>query len=572
MSPAASRVRPRRVRAPARVCSRARRGSRSGRRPCSRHGRRVGRGLGGRSGVRAAGRRGAAGPGEPFDEIEHGRVRQRQAAGDGFQRRGLPVAPVRRLHRFGIGADEHRAGFVQAAAAGPPGHLQKFLLGQQPPPPAVEFGHAVEANGAHGHVDAHGERLRREHDPQNASLQQVLDDVFDQRDQAGVVDADAPLPHVPHGGQPRHVVGAKPGLLQNLTHRDVHGVALVGAQEVSPPGQVPGHPFALPAAEGEINARKQPFAADVADDVQVAGLRRRLRTAASRRAAGPVRAAGPAGAPGTLDAAVPAGAAGPARAAGRRVDGQRIPFQVAARDVLPRFGMREGAAVVGEVVQAQRHGPLVVDDGSHRLTQRPLQPRRELADVGHRGRKPEDAHAFGQQQNGFLPDRAPLGMVDVVDFIKDDPVGQGRSAFPPAFRPTVVRPAVQQHVAQHFRGHDDQQGVRVLGQVAGHDARAGGAEGGAEAPVFLVDQGFDGRRVHDAAARLQRLVHQVVRNQALARARRRADQRGRFLLQCDDGLYLKLVQPVPTKLEGRTNRARRHGRRPLSPYPSTPGR
>src|SRR5690606_20272847 len=84
------------------------------------------------------------------------------------------------------------------------------------------------------------------------------------------------------------------------------------------------------------------------------------------------------------------------------------------------------------------------------------------------------------------------------------------------------------------------------------DARIGAPEGGPEIPELLIHQRLDGRGVHDAAAPSQRVVGQVIRDERLARARRRADQRRHLLLERDDGLDLELVQRVAPE------RKRRH--------------
>src|SRR5690606_20777878 len=112
-------------------------------------------------------------------------------------------------------------------------------------------------------------------------------------------------------------------------------------------------------AEGEVDARKQSFAADVADHVQVSG-----------------------------GVVLGSATTTPGRWAARSVDAERVAFQIAAGQMFPRLPVRQGASVAGEIKQAQRHRALFVYDDGYRFIPHLLQPRRHVAYVRDRGRQP----------------------------------------------------------------------------------------------------------------------------------------------------------------------------------------
>lgn len=98
----------------------------------------------------------------------------------------------RRLELF-VAHHDDDATVVQTPPAGPAGHLDVLARGQVAELAAVELADVCEDDRLGGHVEADGERLGGEEDLDEALLEEDLDDLFEDGEQAAVVDADAAL-------------------------------------------------------------------------------------------------------------------------------------------------------------------------------------------------------------------------------------------------------------------------------------------------------------------------------------------------------------------------------------------
>ena len=161
-------------------------------------------------------------------------------------------------------------------------------------------------------------------------------------------------------------------------------------------------------------------------------------------------------------------------------------------------------SVDGEVV-AEHDGPLPLhDDG--RVAAHGAQPAAEFVGVVHRGRQADEANLGRAQDEDLLPDAAPVGVLNEVDLVEHhrvqalEEVGSG-----------------QQHVAQHFGGHDDDRRPRPQRGVTGEEPDVLLAVGGDELPVLLVRQRLERRRVERLAVGRQGPVDGIRRDQRLAR-------------------------------------------------------
>ena len=164
------------------------------------------------------------------------------------------------------------------------------------------------------------------------------------------------------------------------------------------------------------------------------------------------------------------------------------------------------------------------------------------------GRREHDEVDFGRQEHdALLPDLAPLGIVDVVHFVKDHGVDivereQRRRAH--AFR---GRAPLKQQVPQDLGGHDDDVGVRAELDVARHDADAAVSVELLQVVELLVGQGLDGRGIKHSAARTafgERVLDLILADEGLAASGLCSHQDVFVLLNRIDGLFLKGVQRV----------------------------
>mmetsp|Transcript_17288 Transcript_17288/g.26189 ORF Transcript_17288/g.26189 Transcript_17288/m.26189 type:complete len:246 (+) Transcript_17288:2784-3521(+) len=97
-----------------------------------------------------------------------------------------------------------------------------------------------------------------------------------------------------------------------------------------------------------------------------------------------------------------------------------------------------------------------------------------------------------------------------------------------------------QHAAQNFRRHDQGRRRWIDGNVPRHQSDV--RKLFLQVPKFLVRQGLDGRRVHDALTRFQGFRHGVFRHGRFARTRVGRDQDGFFQIDVFDCLCLEGIE------------------------------
>ena len=122
-----------------------------------------------------------------------------------------------------------------------------------------------------------------------------------------------------------------------------------------------------------------------------------------------------------------------------------------------------GLGVVDQepVVEADR--PLVLDDDRGRAPHG-LDPVGQLGGVRHRGREADQADVLREVDDHLLPDRAPVGVLEVVDLVEHHPL-----------EPLERARSGVDHVAQHLGGHHDDRRVAVDRVVAGEQSDLLGA-------------------------------------------------------------------------------------------------
>ena len=141
----------------------------------------------------------------------------------------------------------------------------------------------------------------------------------------------------------------------------------------------------------------------------------------------------------------------------------------------------------------------------------------------------------------FFPRGAPVGVLEIVDLVENDPPQ-------PAER---RRPGVQ-HVAQDFGGHDHHRSVGVDGVVPGQQPNVVDAVATHQIVKLLVRQGLDRGRVERLGTGAQRLIHSVLGHHRLARARWCCHQHGLTGIYSGESFELETI-------EGERHAVRRRG-------------
>lgn len=109
---------------------------------------------------------------------------------------------------------------------------------------------------------------------------------------------------------------------------------------------------------------------------------------------------------------------------------------------------------------------------------------------------------FGRQENhGLLPDFPAVAVIDVVALVEDDRVETLDAQARRQAEMFCRRAAFIKEIAEDFRRHYDDRGVRAELDVAGQNADGGtGAIGGLQIMELLVGERLDRCRVEDASA------------------------------------------------------------------------
>ena len=181
-------------------------------------------------------------------------------------------------------------------------------------------------------------------------------------------------------------------------------------------------------------------------------------------------------------------------------------------------------------VVAEHDGPVPFDDHRRVTAHRP-QPSAEFVRVVHRGREAHEADLGRREDEHFLPDPAPVGVLNEVHLVEDHRVEPLEEVGPG-----------QEHVAKDLGGHHDHGRPRAHGGVARQQADVVLAVGRHELPVLLVGQGLEGRRVEGLAACAQRTVNGVGRDERLARSRRSGHEDGMPGIERTERLVLEVIE------------------------------
>ena len=140
-------------------------------------------------------------------------------------------------------------------------------------------------------------------------------------------------------------------------------------------------------------------------------------------------------------------------------------------------------------------------------------PVRELLSVAHRGGEAHEARRLWGVDDHFLPHRAPVGVLQVVDFVEDHIAKVAQRVG-----------ARVDHVAQDLGRHHDDRRVAVDRVVAGEQADVGAAMTAHQVDVLLIRQRLDGRRVERLRALGECTGRRVLRDDRLPRGGRCSDE------------------------------------------------
>ncbi|GAA3110601.1 hypothetical protein GCM10020254_65850 [Streptomyces goshikiensis] len=351
---------------------------------------------------------------------------------------------------------------------------------------AVPLDQLLQDHRARGHVDAQRQRLGREHGLDQAPDEELLHDLLEGRQHAGVVRGDAPLQAfepfvVPEDVQ---VLGGDGGgpLLDDTAHLQARFLVVEPQARVQ--ALLDGG-LATGAAEDEVDGGQQVVVVEAGDHL---GTARRPDPAARAPLALAVGLADHLAAPPVLR--VVRAAVLLARHA--QQIGVDLPAGGAAAAVVGLLLEEVVHPPAGHDVLPQRYGPLLGDDHVG-VAADGVQPVAELLRVGHGGREGHQGHRLGEVNDHFLPDGAAEAVGEVVHLVHHD-VAEAAQRLG----------ARVQHVAEHLGGHDDHGRVPVDAVVAGQQAHLVGAVALDEVGELLVRQGLDRRRVEALAALRER--------------------------------------------------------------------
>ena len=160
-----------------------------------------------------------------------------------------------------------------------------------------------------------------------------------------------------------------------------------------------------------------------------------------------------------------------------------------------------------------------------------LDPGGDLLGVRHRRREAHEGHLGREVDDDLLPHRPAVAVLQVVHLVEHDvlqAVEGGRRRV--------------DHVAQHLRGHHHDRCVAVHRVVTGEQAHGARSVAAREIAVLLVRQRLQRRGVEDLPARGERALDRVLRDQRLARARRRCHQHAVAGVEGVERALLELVE------------------------------
>ena len=162
---------------------------------------------------------------------------------------------------------------------------------------------------------------------------------------------------------------------------------------------------------------------------------------------------------------------------------------------------------------------------------------------GINGRREEDeADVWRHQNERLLPNMSTIHVVDVVDLIEDHGTqrihtdGTGRAEM------CRGRGMFEEQIAQDFRGHHDNLGIRIGLDVTRQDAHRGAGEEVFEIMVFLVAEGLNGCRVEDTLVLAESVGNRIFGHQSLTRARFGGNKDVFVVVDCGNRMGLKGVE------------------------------
>ncbi len=200
-------------------------------------------------------------------EVEDGVVADREGGPDGLQRPGGDLQGIAEGDPGRVGHDDVAEG-VHAAATGAAGHLLELVGDQGAAAPAVPLAHPADDHGPGRHVDAEGEGVGREDDLHQAAPKENFDQLLEQGQQAGVVEADA-LPGEGRDGLDLlqlPVLGPQPGEVDRHHRLDPDELGRRD-QMGTHHGQPLGVGLAVVAAEQEVDGREQVLCSEGVHDL-----------------------------------------------------------------------------------------------------------------------------------------------------------------------------------------------------------------------------------------------------------------------------------------------------------------
>src|SRR3954453_3316867 len=209
-------------------------------------------------------------PPERIDEVDRHVVRRPEAGPQRIRTRRGKSGHVLRVEPWRPQNDTVTFD-VDAAPPGPAGQLGVLPRREVDVRFAVPFDERLEDDAAGRHVDAEGERLRREDDLDETFAEQLLDDLLEHRQHPGMVRGDAALQRVGELAETEH----REVVVRDVDDTRVEDVAdaptLRGFGEAQPGPQALAHGrITTVAAEDEHDRGEQPRPVEGLDDLRAA--------------------------------------------------------------------------------------------------------------------------------------------------------------------------------------------------------------------------------------------------------------------------------------------------------------
>ena len=185
----------------------------------------------------------------------------------------------------------------------------------------------------------------------------------------------------------------------------------------------------------------------------------------------------------------------------------------------------------GEVMM-EGHRSVGLHDHPRRAAHRG-QPGPEVGGIADRGRETHEAHLGRGQDQYLLPDRTPVGILEVVDLVEDD---HGQIV--------EERGTGEDHVAEDLGGHHHHRRPGLMGHIPGQQPHPALAVAQGQFGELLVGQGLDRRRVEGLGPRPHGPGGGVLGDQGLARSGGGGHQ---HRLPPVDGVHRLSLKPVGRK-------------------------